>query len=499
MRNELKRLGIQLVDTLFSVDDEFVKLRLSGDLTEEILIDWSTLISGGPDVDYYGEMMRSRKEIDPGNPLLSCLAGIRAYLAWAAAVTNGIVRHPAMDGTWQTVVVPLLRNLTRAGAFWAPQEFALGAVDYLRSTSEYLRQDEVTLHLADEVAWELGVVRRRLADRMGDIAYELHERLTSVNVNTGLNERILENETRAAVGALFWTMGDVTRAEALRHRTYQPSLRRLKRLVADSLRRVSVDLLVQSVWLCLDHLLGEIAGLSCRIRSVHDDASDFFEHIFRGYASAVMERHLNPTATKNLDSLTSAMIMSGGHLGDRHPDLWMRIVAFIKSEYSQADGLPSWPELARKASTIVQRDSGMAIDIDEYDVSSGIPLHYLTDEPLCVLEELESYRSSGLWYWRHLHPDGKNDAAHNILRNRISGVRYTQSVLSGPRRRIQIDGTDWQRVNGDTSQLVASAAVAENLVQIGSELAALAAARPALPSPSHPASIADFAAVLHAP
>lgn len=483
MQNEPRRLGVHLVNTLFSFDDEFVKLRLTGKLTAGVLDDWAALVNGGPDIDYYAEMMRSLKGIDAQDPISACIAGVRAYLAWAAAVANGVVRHPAKDGTWQTVVARLLRSFTRAGVYWAPQELALGAVDYLRGTSEYLRHDEITTMLVDEMAWELGTARRRLTDRLGELAFDLQERLA-------------DDEARAGVSALFWTMGDVARAEALRRGTYQPSRPRLKRLVTDSFRRIPVDPLVQAVWIFLDSLLGEIEGLHCRIAYGNPDHT--FEQICRLYTSTLVDRCLNPPTKQDLRALTSAMVLYGGEIGDSHPAVWVRIVALIKSESPGVDGLPSWPELVAKAAKVVQSELGMAVDTDEYDVSPGISAHYLSEDPVRTLETIENYRSSTLWYWRHLHPDGKSDERRRMLRDRVRGARYAQSVLHlpGPRRHLSGTHLDW--APGRLSQLVAGAAEPEHLARLGSELAALAADNPADPSADRPASIMDFAAALKA-
>ncbi|MGO9081073.1 MAG: hypothetical protein ACLQDY_18875 [Streptosporangiaceae bacterium] len=494
--SEAPCLGRQLVETLFSIDDVFVERRLAGVVSGDVVNEWDGLLEGRVRLTYR-DILASLEGIDETEPTPASLTALRAYLAWDCALASGVISEPATEPAWQTIAIPVLRTLMRAGALWAPRQVARAVVDYLASTWEFQRLDDRAWRLFEAVEKVAGDAERRLADRLAELAMDLHDSLH-------------DSEFRAGLAALFWTMGDVPRAQALRSGRYQPSYRQVRRLVTDSFARIDIDPLVQYIWIYLEDLLPlQLHGLHYRLRTVYHPASDALTGICAAYASALVSVSRMPSDVRGSPPDVSALFgltwWHSDELRAADASVRLRVLALMKSATKDVGGLDSWEELVSEAASAIERQSGMAADADEYDVSMGIPCHYLTDPLVDAVNVTEAYRCAALWYWRFLSPRQPADERPGAderrrrLRILVSGARFAQSAVRLPRARLRImsDPAPMRDDDRDISDLLTRAADPDRIAQLTAELATLADEDPRIPAPHHPASVEQLANALN--
>lgn len=492
MTNEGIGIGVEVVNALFSYDDTFVELRLGGGLPEQTLSEWADLLAGRVSITGIREGVEALTGLDAQEPVDACLTAIWGFLAWQGAVDADYVpgaqvaTHPA----WSTIAVELLHALRRADALWSARVLADGVLAYLSGTWQFLHQDQSTLRMIEKVSAQSAAIERALSDRFAYVAMTLHERLD-------------EEPVRAGVVAMYFTVGEVSRAQALQARSYRPSVRQLRRLVHDSFDRMPTDPLVKELWVYFNEHVGPFDGLKYKILTGGREPTEI-ETAFRGiYAQALLGVAHTPPDTLWLARLSSALSLHGDRLKPVAPLLWLRVACLTRSGGLSGGGA-GWSQLVLDAARLVERDSELAVDPNAYDLSPGIPTHFMDGDPVEILNTLEVYRSAALWYWRHLLPRSRADDPHVRLRSLLSGARYAESLPYAPlaRKRVQVMFKAGEYPGGPVSDvtrpLLQAAASAENRAMLTAELVALADKFPALPSPRHPATVADLAAALRA-
>ena len=458
-----------LVRTLFLYDDAFVAYREAGLLDQPTLRSWDELLERGPRYPAVRQMLAGAGGLEPMD---AALLAVRAVVAFDRIIAAGEDVEPELHEGWRTVVAPALAILRRAGAVWGPRELARTALDRLRGSAAYLRQDERTWLAAEAVEPELAAAEQAIADHLAEAAYALREHLP-------------EEPVRAAASALYWTCGEVPRAAALLTGAYEPSVRQLRRLVVDSFRRVPADPLTRQVWIALEDRLGRLAGLHHRLRVGAED-----DHLARLYAHAVLGVHATPREELPAYELFALMAADADALWRASPSAWLRFAALVR--LAGLDGGPPWAELVGVAAGQVRRESGLAVDPDEYDTAPGIACHYLDTADLgAAIEAVEGYRAATLWYWRQLGDPGAAD-----LRRLVQGARFAQTALRLPSSRLRLSAEyDELGETEDIPALLREAASADNLARLGADLAERAASA-GLPTPHAPTDVAAFARAL---
>lgn len=480
MAAEGSGLGIQLINTLFSIDDEFVEFRLSGELPPETIAKWEALATGATDIGGYADIVATLEDLDVKDSVEASTIAVTAFLAWEGALATERVDEPASHGAWQTIGVPVVRTLRRAGALWAAKELSTSIIDYLSSTWEFLRQNEATWHMLEAVEVELAQIENELSDRLTETAMQLHERMD-------------DGPTRATIAALFWAMGDVPRAEALR-REYRPSFRQIRRLVTNSFHRVPVDPLVQQVWITLEEHCGQFTGMHYWLWTHYHDV-DVVDDVARLYALAFLESCDVGVVSGAINELFATSAFHGGTLRQASPSTWLRVVSFLKMTSPQVGGMGSWPERVASAADVVRMDSSLAADRDEYDASPGNACHYLTGDLVDIINSIEVYRGGILWYWRQLHPmHDEDDGQRERLLRLVTGARFAQTALRLPRARLRFQAEEGG--SAEFPRLVQQAASIANIADLTAELSALATHNPAQVTADHPATVAAFARAL---
>jgi hypothetical protein len=71
--NNFTAIGTKVVDTMFSYDDIFVELRLSGGLSEQTLSEWSDLLAGRVGKPRVEEGMQALRGLDAREPVEACM------------------------------------------------------------------------------------------------------------------------------------------------------------------------------------------------------------------------------------------------------------------------------------------------------------------------------------------------------------------------------------------------------------------------------------------
>ena len=222
---------------------------------------------------------------------------------------------------------------------------------------------------------------------------------------------------------MFWTLGDVPRAELLkdtREPVYKPSLQTLKELVTVSISRIATDPLLQYIWLEMKDRqpidLRQHSALFILINSYYRDNSpvSLFEDLGMGSLSKVYARILiasmrGPVTDEDKAKLREVWSLFKAIIDDRDPLSELRLAGLcnlvLTDDAQQWTAV--WRGLTRDASRLLAALTEES-DFTPYHCCLMMPFYYVEAQSLesevSAVDALEHHRSGGLRYHLAIAP-----------------------------------------------------------------------------------------------
>ncbi len=382
-----------------------------------------------------------------------------ALAGWIGACGDGLVRYPPDPG-WFVFPARAAEALLAADAVHGADLLTSRARDFVDEAQRDVYQPDFQARLAPLRRVAAGIARRRTED-VAELAWDLH---------------LATPDLRAHVAALFWTIGDVPRAELTAHDpVYVPSLHVLGDLVTITMSRVEDDPLLQYLWLGMKdrppldlrrhHRL--FAKLNARYTHtpLHQLDDMLPIPVGRAYADALVA-HFGPGPSDDqLDLLGAAYLMAGELTGPGTSLAVLRLRSLVnlvltKDEVKQRE----WRALAERATSILEAAVN-AGTFTAFHRCLALPAFYLDDasggQRLSVVEE---HRSTGLRYWlTAAAPPARADARLAGLQqeeagllNQLRAARFVRLVPSLPghyrRFTVNVRGAPYDPLDQDAAQ-----------------------------------------------
>jgi len=355
------------------------------------------------------EVANASERLAERDAAAAAIVALYAFAAWEGALGEDLLNDPPDDG-WYIFPLHVGRNLFAADAVWTSQFIVNRANEFLeyasiRLSGQHIRARSIPYtELAAHVA-------RRIDEYVADLAWDLQVACGPEIPNF-----------RAELAAMFWTLGDVPRAELLkdtREPVYKPSLQTLKELVAVSISRIPMDPFLQYIWLELKDRqpidLRQHSALFALINNFYEGSSpvSLFEvwggSLSKAYARILIASMRGPVADEDRVKLREAWSLFYEIIADRDPLSEFRLAGLcnlVLTDDAQQRTL-IWHDLTRVASRLLATLTAES-DFTPYHCCLMLPFYYLEDQSLesevSAANALEHHRSGGLLYHLALVP-----------------------------------------------------------------------------------------------
>jgi hypothetical protein len=372
---------------------------------------------------------------------LCCLARWEGELGPRLFSEFRLPTHWGLAPGWRHYPLIAARNLLLADAIWTARRLARIARESIEGSEAYIATRVNGLRggwraqTGGEAWWQAGTaygsllreVDARHAAAVSEFVWDLHDSCSSGTASF-----------RAEIGALFWSLGDVPRAQLLRETEATPSREAVAGLIHRSLEMIPNDPCVQFTWLRLKDRppfsLREHPHVFTTINAIWPSHGGRDQPVSRAYADAIVAhfRHqpdpdapgrlihayrqnrqpLTPEALVRLDSLLTVL----------DPD--------AATGWSGMPPALRWVTLAERSCEIVEARDRQHLR-DSYDRVLDIPFYYLEHEGYAAVERAialtERHRLAGMWFWRRVVAPVMEDKVtprwHKALRRRSQRAR----------------------------------------------------------------------------
>jgi hypothetical protein len=370
------------------------------------------------------EVANASEELAERDAAAAAIVALYALAAWEGALGEDLLNDPPDDG-WYIFPLHVGRNLFAADAVWTSQFIVNRVTAFLEYAS--IRASGQRIRVRSAPYTELAArVASRIDGYVADLAWDLQVACVPEEPNF-----------RAELAAMFWTLGDVPRAELLkdtREPVYKPSLQTLKELVAVSISRIVTDPFLQYIWLKMKDRqpidLRQHSALFVLINNYYRDNSPvyLFEDLGMGslskvYASILIASMRGPVTDEDKTKLREAWSLFDEFIADRDPLSELRLAGLCNLVLTDDEQQRAtvWRGLTRDASRLLATLTEES-DFTPYHCCLMLPFYYMDAQSLesevSAIDALEHHRSGGLLYHFAIVPprvQTTNEPMRNLL------------------------------------------------------------------------------------
>jgi hypothetical protein len=440
------------------------------------------LVEGKPAVGSPGgwaSVALATAEVTGDDPVATSMIALLAMAAWQGGTGAAIYDLPMgalPDRGWTVFPLAVARAFLAADAVWAGVALTRETIDHL-GAAYAAPYDQRIVDLIDEYAALEAAFTRRIDTLSHELAYALRGACAPE-----------EPSFRPEIAALLWTMGDAPHAHALAAGTTLPTLTQMRLLVAESMRRIPEDPLVQYVWLELKDRapvdLRAHAALFSRINAMYRGTP---MHAFDSQQPGVVGSPAQAFARLAVAHFRSAVtpeLLEHGQLGamlaselapvPSYAGRMATLVALVSGDRSAAP----WRALVDGATLITAEQRAMA-RTTSFDTSLDLPFTYLPGAVADRIDLLERYRAANLWYWfaaappRSGRPTDDLTRREDTLLGRLRALLLVRLLPDLPRHYSRVSVAFGPKGAPDTADLLDPDRADERLRVVLAELDAL--------------------------